>query len=77
MALTYASAALRATDEVSVFESRLGSTLMSGGKLPEDGALQDADGTFTCTHCGERQAVLDSARRVCLLRFIAVKDTLM
>ena len=64
MALTYASAALRATDEVSVFESRLGSTLMSGGKLPEDGALQNADGTFACTHRGERPAVPDSARRV-------------
>ena len=64
MALTYSFRCAACGREVRVFDSRLGSTLMPDGKLPEDGALEDADGTFACPHCGERQAVPDEAQRM-------------
>jgi hypothetical protein len=64
MALTYFFRCAQCDREVRVFDSRLGSSLVPGGKLPEDGALQDPDGTFACPHWGERQSVPDDARRV-------------
>jgi hypothetical protein len=64
VALTYFFRCAACDREVRVFDSRLGTKLTPGGKLPEDGALQDADGTFACPHCGERQSLPDDAWRV-------------